>query len=106
MRKMLRYLGRISARPLLAIAGACSESLTRRRLMSARRGGIAAATSFTESRRGVERHIEIEERELLPAVEGGPETVLTATLRKDQCDLLRKRGEPATKYAANKYILV
>jgi hemerythrin-like domain-containing protein len=48
--------------------------------MSARRGGIAAAASFAEFRRGIERHVEVEERELFPAVEGGAETVLTATL--------------------------
>jgi hypothetical protein len=56
MRKMLReILWRISARPSVAITGG---SLTCRRPMSARRGGIAAAASFAEFRRGIERHME------------------------------------------------
>jgi hypothetical protein len=43
-------------------------------------GGIAATTSFAEFRRGIERHLDIQEHELIPAVEGG-ETVLTVTPR-------------------------
>jgi hemerythrin-like domain-containing protein len=47
----------------------------------------AAATAFAEFRRGIEQHMEIEEQELFPAVEGGEETALTATLRKGHRDL-------------------
>ena len=46
-----------------------------------------AAAAFAEFRRGIERHMEIEEQELFPAVEDGAETPLTATLRKGHSDL-------------------
>ncbi len=49
--------------------------------------GPAGATAFAEFRRGIEQHMEIEEQELFPAVEGGEETTLTATLRKGHRDL-------------------
>jgi len=47
----------------------------------------AAATAFAAFRRGIERHMEVEERVLFPAVEGGAETPLTAILRKGHRDL-------------------
>jgi hemerythrin-like domain-containing protein len=47
----------------------------------------AAVAAFVEFRRGIERHMEIEEQELFPAVEDGAETALTATLRKGHRDL-------------------
>jgi hemerythrin-like domain-containing protein len=47
----------------------------------------AAAAAFAEFRRGIEQHMEIKEQELFPAVEGGAETALTATLRKGHRDL-------------------
>lgn len=47
----------------------------------------AAATAFAAFRRGIERHMEVEEQVLFPAVEGGAETPLTAVLRKGHRDL-------------------
>jgi hemerythrin-like domain-containing protein len=47
----------------------------------------AAAGAFAAFRRGIERHMEIEEQVLFPAVEGGAETPLTAILRKGHRDL-------------------
>jgi hemerythrin-like domain-containing protein len=47
----------------------------------------AAAAAFAKFRRGIERHMEIEEQLLFPAVEGGAETPLTAILRKGHRDL-------------------
>ena len=47
----------------------------------------AAAEAFVAFRRGIERHMEVEERVLFPAVEGGAETPLTAILRKGHRDL-------------------
>ena len=47
----------------------------------------AAPAAFTEFRRGIEQHMEIEEQELFPVVEGGAETALTAMLRKGHRDL-------------------
>lgn len=47
----------------------------------------AAAEVFTAFRRGIERHMEVEEQILFPAVEGGTETPLTAILRKGHRDL-------------------
>jgi hemerythrin-like domain-containing protein len=48
----------------------------------------AAAAAFAEFRRGIEQHMEIEEQELFPAVEGGGgETALTTVLRKGHRDL-------------------
>lgn len=47
----------------------------------------AAVAAFTEFRRGIEQHMALEEQELFPAVEGGAETALTATLRKGHQDL-------------------
>ena len=46
-----------------------------------------AAAAFAEFRHGIEQHMDIEERDLFPAVEGGAETALTATLRKGHRDL-------------------
>ena len=42
----------------------------------------ATAAACAAFRRGIERHMEIEEQVLFPAVEGGAETPLTAILRK------------------------
>lgn len=47
----------------------------------------AAAAALADFRRGIEHHMEIEERDLFPAVENGAETALTATLRKGHRDL-------------------
>jgi hemerythrin-like domain-containing protein len=47
----------------------------------------AAADAFATFRRGIERHMEVEERVLFPAVEDGAETPLTAILRKGHRDL-------------------
>jgi hemerythrin-like domain-containing protein len=47
----------------------------------------AALASFSEFRRGIQQHMDIEEQELFPAVEGGAQTPLTATLRKGHRDL-------------------
>lgn len=47
----------------------------------------AAAAAFAAFRRGIERHMQVEEQVLFPAVEGGAETPLTATLRKGHRDL-------------------
>jgi hemerythrin-like domain-containing protein len=47
----------------------------------------AAAEAFAAFRRGIERHMEVEEQILFPAVEGGAETPLTAILRKGHRDL-------------------
>ena len=46
-----------------------------------------AADTFATFRRGIERHMEVEEQVLFPAVEGGAETPLTAILRKGHRDL-------------------
>jgi hemerythrin-like domain-containing protein len=46
-----------------------------------------AADAFATFRRGIERHMEVEEQVLFPAVEGGAETPLTAILRKGHRDL-------------------
>ncbi len=46
-----------------------------------------AAAAFTIFRRGIERHMEVEEQVLFPAVEAGAETPLTAILRKGHRDL-------------------
>ncbi len=47
----------------------------------------AASASFARFRVGIERHIEVEEQVLFPAVENGLETPLTAILRKGHRDL-------------------
>lgn len=47
----------------------------------------AASAGFARFRQGIERHIEIEEQVLFPAVENGVETPLTAILRKGHRDL-------------------
>ncbi len=47
----------------------------------------AATDAFATFRRGIERHMEVEEQVLFPAVEGGAETPLTAILRKGHRDL-------------------
>jgi hemerythrin-like domain-containing protein len=47
----------------------------------------AAAAAFAAFRRGIERHMQVEEQVLFPAVEIGTETPLTATLRKGHRDL-------------------
>jgi hemerythrin-like domain-containing protein len=47
----------------------------------------AAAGAFAAFRRGIERHMEVEEQVLFPAVERGTETPLTAILRKGHRDL-------------------
>jgi hemerythrin-like domain-containing protein len=47
----------------------------------------AAADAFATFRRGIERHMEVEEQILFPAVENGAETPLTAILRKGHRDL-------------------
>lgn len=47
----------------------------------------AASSGFARFRQGIERHIEIEEQVLFPAVENGVETPLTAILRKGHRDL-------------------
>ena len=47
----------------------------------------AAAAAFATFRRGIERHMEVEEQVLFPAVEGEAETPLTAILRKGHRDL-------------------
>jgi hemerythrin-like domain-containing protein len=47
----------------------------------------AAANAFGVFRRGIERHMEVEEQVLFPAVENGAETPLTAILRKGHRDL-------------------
>jgi len=47
----------------------------------------AAAVAFAVFRRGIERHMEVEEEVLFPAVEAGAETPLTAILRKGHRDL-------------------
>lgn len=46
-----------------------------------------AAEAFAAFRRSIERHMEIEEKILFPAVERGAETPLTAILRKGHHDL-------------------
>lgn len=46
-----------------------------------------AATAFAMFRRGIERHMQVEEQVLFPAVEGEAETPLTAILRKGHRDL-------------------
>lgn len=46
-----------------------------------------AANAFAVFRRGIERHMEVEEQILFPAVENGTETPLTAILRKGHRDL-------------------
>jgi hemerythrin-like domain-containing protein len=46
-----------------------------------------AAAAFATFRRGIERHMEVEEQVLFPAVEDGAETPLTAILRKGHRDL-------------------
>jgi hemerythrin-like domain-containing protein len=46
-----------------------------------------AAQAFTHFRRGIERHMQVEEEVLFPAVEQGAETPLTAILRKGHHDL-------------------
>ncbi len=46
-----------------------------------------AADTFAAFRRGIQRHMEVEEQVLFPAVEGGAETPLTAILRKGHRDL-------------------
>jgi hemerythrin-like domain-containing protein len=47
----------------------------------------AAAEAFVTFRRGIERHMAVEEEVLFPAVEEGAETPLTAILRKGHRDL-------------------
>jgi hemerythrin-like domain-containing protein len=47
----------------------------------------AATAAFAIFRRGIERHMEVEEQVLFPAVEAGAETPLTAILRKGHRDL-------------------
>ncbi|MEJ2376451.1 MAG: hemerythrin domain-containing protein [Pseudolabrys sp.] len=47
----------------------------------------AAADAFGTFRRGIERHMAVEEEVLFPAVEEGAETPLTAILRKGHRDL-------------------
>jgi hemerythrin-like domain-containing protein len=47
----------------------------------------SAAQAFIVFRRGIERHIEVEEQVLFPAFDGGAETPLTAVLRKGHRDL-------------------
>lgn len=47
----------------------------------------AAAADVAAFRRGIERHMAIEEQILFPAVEDGTETPLTAILRKGHRDL-------------------
>ena len=47
----------------------------------------AAAAGFAAFRRGIERHMGVEEQYLFPSVEDGGETPLTATLRKGHRDL-------------------
>lgn len=47
----------------------------------------AAASAFAAFRHSIERHMNLEERELFTAVEAGVETALTATLRKGHRDL-------------------
>ncbi len=47
----------------------------------------AAASAFAVFRRGIERHMQVEEQVLFPAVESGTETPLTAILRKSHRDL-------------------
>lgn len=47
----------------------------------------AAAATFGAFRQGMERHMQIEEQILFPAVEAGTETPLTAILRKGHRDL-------------------
>jgi hemerythrin-like domain-containing protein len=46
-----------------------------------------AAIAFAAFRGGIERHMQVEEQVLFPAIEGGAETPLTATLRKGHRDL-------------------
>lgn len=46
-----------------------------------------AADGFAAFRRDIERHMQVEEQVLFPAVEGGAETPLTAILRKGHRDL-------------------
>lgn len=46
-----------------------------------------AANAFGSFRRGIERHMQVEEQVLFPAVESGTETPLTAILRKGHRDL-------------------
>jgi hemerythrin-like domain-containing protein len=46
-----------------------------------------ATAAFAGFRRGIERHMEVEEQVLFPAVEDGAETPLTAILRKGHRDL-------------------
>jgi hemerythrin-like domain-containing protein len=46
-----------------------------------------AAHAFATFRQGIERHMQVEEQILFPAVEGGTETPLTAILRKGHRDL-------------------
>jgi hemerythrin-like domain-containing protein len=47
----------------------------------------AATDAFAGFRRGIERHMAVEEQVLFPAVENGVETPLTAILRKGHRDL-------------------
>lgn len=47
----------------------------------------AAASAFALFRQGIERHMQVEEQVLFPAVEGGTETPLTAILCKGHRDL-------------------
>ena len=47
----------------------------------------AGAISFAAFRGGIERHMQVEEQILLPAIESGMETPLTAMLRKGHRDL-------------------
>lgn len=47
----------------------------------------AASARFVRFREGIERHIEVEEQVLFPAVENGAEIPLTAILRKGHRDL-------------------
>lgn len=47
----------------------------------------AAADAFSVFRRGIEKHMAVEEEVLFPAVENGTETPLTAILRKGHRDL-------------------
>jgi hemerythrin-like domain-containing protein len=46
-----------------------------------------AAEAFAAFRRGIERHMQVEEEVLFPAVEQGAETPLSAILRKGHHDL-------------------
>ena len=53
----------------------------------------AAAEAFSIFRRGIDRHMAVEEEVLFPAVEDGAETPLTAILRKGHRDLRVFFGE-------------